>query len=816
LIINPYGSVHKTLHGSKGITMRVKILLVGSVGENIQDLVEKLTKLQKSKAGPFDACFCAGSFSKSIVDHPMPLPLYLQDCSRLIVSENSNDAVNMPKGIIRLNNNLFSLQGTSNKSVANVWTIPVGNSDIVVASVPSHARIDSNETSDLREKISHESYVGCDLLLTSETPQGIDKLLPPSDHRSQQEGSFDIADIALRSRPRYHIAPQNVFSQSHPFKHLPSSTSSFDPKHTGRFISLGPVVSAKVAKEKGKIGKFIHAVGITPLHHMTEVELDEKLENLQQSPYTDDSYGVQNICQKEKLTNAGNNVGISEAQARRLISETSQNDDYRWKGKRKNMGDTQEPNDTTNSTLFLHGLQKDASGQLQNDRSLLLQAFQPYGVIRVRRPPKAHSYAFLDFNSHEEARRCIKETQGRILVVNTNLALSWANSNSSNNNSDMNTSQKVIKKRRLMEADAINSSTLYFRLSNEVSDVSVVSEDLRKLTEQTLELAIGDPSISSENEPALQVRLRKLDDTKHFGFLDFASHAAASMALASLTESTDGGELLNKQDNDKDSKLISDPLQKGTFLHWAAEKKKQERPHNNSMIETVSGVKFERQHFPVDSRTDCWFCLASNSCEKHLVTSVHNKCYVTMTKGPIHKEGHVLVVPVTHSSKGALSDPEVSADVEEMKERLRKHAAEIWSLDLFVFERAIQTKGGYHTHVQCVPVPKGIGAKLQATMVGMGKRCGFTLREINSDLSLGALGGKGYFYSEIPLGGSKFKRFFCNSVESASVPIQFGREVLAAVMDDPKIAHWKACVLSKQEETEMALKFRKSFSKYES
>ncbi len=57
-----------------------------------------------------------------------------------------------------------------------------------------------------------------------------------------------------------------------------------------------------------------------------------------------------------------------------------------------------------------------------------------------------------------------------------------------------------------------------------------------------------------------------------------------------------------------------------------------------------------------------------------------------MPKGPVHPQGHVLVVPVTHSGKGALVDRSVAAEMEELKMRLRQHASEKWNCDLYAFE----------------------------------------------------------------------------------------------------------------------------------
>jgi hypothetical protein len=193
---------------------------------------------------------------------------------------------------------------------------------------------------------------------------------------------------------------------------------------------------------------------------------------------------------------------------------------------------------------------------------------------------------------------------------------------------------------------------------------------------------------------------------------------------------------------------------------------------------------------------------------------------MAMPKGPIHKEGHILLVPVTHSGQGALSDPDVMVEMDDLKKKLRQHASDVYNMDLFCFERAIQTKGGYHTHVQCIPVPKNTGARLKATLVAMARSSGFALRELNSDLGLAAVAGDdgGYFYAEVPVASASsgdFQRFLYRADGGGTVPLQFGREVLASVLDNPDLAHWKACVLSEEEETSFAMKFRESFSKYE-
>ena len=413
-----------------------------------------------------------------------------------------------------------------------------------------------------------------------------------------------------------------------------------------------------------------------------------------------------------------------------------------------------------------------------------------------------------------------------------------------------------------MEADARDSSTIYFKLvlssGNEKATLPSLTEAgelLRKFMEHTLERALaggeGDAQgegdvvvVKAADEPALQVQVRVPSDTekKTFGFLDFASHAAASMAVATLTGSTDGGRVLEEQQTamektGKDDSGNDDSTggalgpHVGIYLHWAQARVESasERRERDMVEDGSAGFRFERKHFPADARTDCWFCLASESCEKHLITGVYNQCYAAMPKGPVHP-GHVLLVPVQHSSQGALKDAAVASEIEELKSKLRKHASSAYDCDLFVFERAIQTKGGYHTHVQCIPVERKLGLKLQTTMLAQARKLGMELREINSDVALRAVlssdeedGSEGgYFYAEIPFAaGNECKRFLYKAGGGSvagpggavSVPLQFGREVLAAVLGKPELAHWKSCVVDQDQEASIATDFRESFAK---
>jgi hypothetical protein len=190
------------------------------------------------------------------------------------------------------------------------------------------------------------------------------------------------------------------------------------------------------------------------------------------------------------------------------------------------------------------------------------------------------------------------------------------------------------------------------------------AENLRKLAEKLLENAInGDGAsedrVTAETEPALVVQ-SKLALGKGFGFLSFASHAAAAMAIAAMTGGTDGGLVAEDE-------IGSQPVLKNTGIYWSKAEK-----FSSSDQQDIVGLDFQRVRYPEDPREDCWFCLASECCEKHFIVSVGETAYVAMPKGPIN-DNHSLIIPVVHEKKGALCGS-AAKEVEELKEKLIGHA----------------------------------------------------------------------------------------------------------------------------------------------
>jgi len=734
---------------------------------------------------------------------------------------------------------------------------------------------------------SQPAFLGCDLLLSSTFPQGSLSILPPGTRNMLQTingesidaetfGDGDVADLAVIVRPRYHIVGGGTVNDAH-LLGLPYENSdpinSHKKYHVTRLISLASVTGSASNKattvavenmlKEGVVGvskkttKFIHAIGIQSLTRMKSEEVNSVPKGTVKCPYVDTATlpvsGTNGNSGSSNSGGAGGKgmYGISDTRARELAGG-GEGGQFRWAGrgidnnagnsrKRGRSDDTRGGGiygpggaddgstrvDPNCKTLFVSGLNRDPGGIVTV--SSLGSAFKVYNPTRVNIPP-GKMYAFVEFATHEEANNCLVNCSGGIDVLGVWLTLNWgkSNSNANGNGSGDGGGEREAKRQRqvrptVRESDCPDSSCLFFSFPKQIpdSDLVTTSETLRLLCEHVLEDAInsdGTPEggrITALDEPALKVECRLGGNSQGYGFLGFASHAAAQMTIATLTTCTDGGEL--------SSALISgiDKLQEaeklgGTVVFWSKNTFAAMRKEG----EDTKGLNFSRVRYPPDSRSECWFCLASPTCEKHLLVSIGTQVYVAMPKGPLVPD-HSLIIPVVHSGSGALLGSS-NDEVNQYKDKLRRHAKQ-QGKELFVWERAIETKGGLHSHVQCVPIPREKARGISSLVDKAGGRLGLGLKEIRNDVSLKAIldgeGKGGYFYLEIPDGAGGVKKMVSSyepGDEGGRKPgMQLGREIAAMALDMPERAHWKGCVESEEKEKTVTMSFRESFGKSE-
>lgn len=398
-------------------TNQLKILLAGPINGQLTYLSSKLSTLQNSKAGPFDICICTGPFFHKNEDIPsFVIPVVFVDEGDTLPHQQPNNEDNInAEGLNCIGPNLYHLPNQ-----ADIISIPLSKRPpLTIGYCRPNIRFNSSCDA-FTSKAKHASFLGCDIFISSEWGQGIEALVG-----EQEEGSYDVAELVAMCRPRYHVAPGLIteeegvalrkFVASPPYRYTSTISS-----HVGRFLALGHVTSPAEAKRLGKAYKYVHAIGITPLAYMNKTDRERAKEEgvAVPNPYTDDSYKVEAAVVKNEATSGG----MSEAQARRLVQQHADSqEDHRWQSRKRKHEETdamqlEQENNPNNTSLFLHGLHRDAAGFLTEE--VLMDAFRPFGCHTVRYPRSsgASSFVFLDFNSHEEALQCLKKVKGEVAI----------------------------------------------------------------------------------------------------------------------------------------------------------------------------------------------------------------------------------------------------------------------------------------------------------------------------------------------------------------------------------------------------------------
>ena len=132
------------------------------------------------------------------------------------------------------------------------------------------------------------------------------------------------------------------------------------------------------------------------------------------------------------------------------------------------------------------------------------------------------------------------------------------------------------------------------------------------------------------------------------------------------------------------------------------------------------------------------------------------------------------------------------------------------------------TRGAVHTHLQTIPVPFGdlagpaFVARVRTAFEREGAKQGVRFTELPPETTLAdAAGDSFYFYVEISSspGDPPTRLLF---TVNGPFRAQFAREVLARdVLQAPRKANWKACVVPQAEESRMTERFKDSFKAYD-
>lgn len=204
----------------------------------------------------------------------------------------------------------------------------------------------------------------------------------------------------------------------------------------------------------------------------------------------------------------------------------------------------------------------------------------------------------------------------------------------------------------------------------------------------------------------------------------------------------------------------------------------------------------------------CWFCLSSSEVEKHLVVSVGDHNYLALAKGGLTPD-HILILSIGHYQSSVMLEEDALEEIQKFKEALKKYYKSRKKSVVF-FERNFKSS---HLQIQVVPVPSKLSSQVKEVFLEYAAYKSVDLQEIPKYTNLQQIVSPGmpYFYVELENGEKLFNRI------KKDFPLQFGREVLAceSLLNMPQRIEWKACSVSKEEETHMAAQFRKDFEEFD-
>jgi len=216
----------------------------------------------------------------------------------------------------------------------------------------------------------------------------------------------------------------------------------------------------------------------------------------------------------------------------------------------------------------------------------------------------------------------------------------------------------------------------------------------------------------------------------------------------------------------------------------------------------------------VPPRLDCWFCLASSSCEQHLIASIAEESYIALPKGGIRKE-HLLIIPISHETSFAqfIQNEEALNEVTSLQTNVEQAFARggyavMYTDRSLTFGKAPQQ----HGYLECLPVPLNQIETIEKVFHEEAKAKGIEFEPItrgtsgdsNRDNLEVVKTLEEYLFIQLPGGKGFVHRAKKASTEDGRLRgalLQFGRSIVCRLLNCPDRANWKSCVASKAQET---------------
>ncbi|PKA64259.1 Zinc finger CCCH domain-containing protein 59 [Apostasia shenzhenica] len=216
------------------------------------------------------------------------------------------------------------------------------------------------------------------------------------------------------------------------------------------------------------------------------------------------------------------------------------------------------------------------------------------------------------------------------------------------------------------------------------------------------------------------------------------------------------------------------------------------------------------------SERKCWFCLSSPDVESHLVLSLSEYYYCALAKGPL-VDDHTLLIPIEHHPNTLTTSSEAEVELTKYKHSLQVYFRK-QEKEVVFFEWIFQSSP--HANLQALPIPLLKASNVQRIFDFAAKKLGFEFvvvapggdRYQARNILRSQFDGKSnLFYVELPDGN--VMTHYVDDKEK--FPVQFGREVVAGLLNMADRADWRNCRLSKEDEMQLVENFKKGFQEFD-
>ena len=285
--------------------------------------------------------------------------------------------------------------------------------------------------------------------------------------------------------------------------------------------------------------------------------------------------------------------------------------------------------------------------------------------------------------------------------------------------------------------------------------------------------------------------------------------------------------------------------------------KKRRRPHQDhtySRFPHDDGYQGhpKRPRQPPPSPSECFFCLSNPNVATHLITSIATDTYLTTAKGPLSTSStfptlecpaHILIIPLSHSptfeSIDLVTRASTYGEMQYYRSALQSMVAKQSKSTLGAVTWEISRSSGIHVHWQFLPVPSKLIKKglVEAAFKVEAENEKYPLFEIK-EIGDGSKEKSDYFRvwiwepEDVDSNGATKEvenRDENGSIEAVTkekslvLPItskfrfdlQFGRRVMAKLLELPGRFDWKACTQTQSEEATQAETFKRLFQKFD-